>query len=91
MHLTKEERDRLPESPKPESPMFELKDDGYNTFIWWPGYHIVFARIAETGFGLPATHRRLAEKIVEFLNSLPPESVVPYPYRVGGGEPSTAE
>lgn len=59
---------------------FELVDEGYNTIIRDVEKGLNFAFIAETGFGLPASSRRLAEKVVAYLNSLPREETLLHPF-----------
>lgn len=54
-------------------PKFQVIDEPYNVFIRDTENQLNFCHLCESGFGLNSKSRRLAEKIVEFLNSLPPE------------------
>lgn len=41
-----------------------------------------FLFLASSGFGTPSTNIKLAEKVVDFLNSLPAEETLLYPFNV---------
>lgn len=59
---------------------FELVDDGYQTIIRDNEHQLNFAFVAETGHGLPLPNRRLAQRVVDWLNSLPPDETLLYPH-----------
>lgn len=59
----------------------EVRADGHQEVIVDTEHQLNFLFIAETGFGLPSTNRKLAQRVVDFLNSLPPEETLLYPYK----------
>lgn len=52
---------------------FEVVHEQYQTVIQDTEQKVNFAFLAESGFGLGSSTVRLAQKVCDFLNSLPPE------------------
>lgn len=62
------------------SERFAVVDEPYQCIIRDQEHHLNFAFLAEGGMGLPTPNRLLAERVVAFLNSLPPEETLLYPF-----------
>ena len=59
---------------------FAIKEYDHSTAIVDQEHELNFVFLAESSFGLPSSNKKLASRVVDFLNSLPPEETLLYPY-----------
>ena len=64
------------------APKWVLKQDTYQEVIMDEANQLNFLFLASTGFGTTSDSLRLAQRVVEFLNSLPPEDTILYPHKL---------
>lgn len=59
---------------------FALVHNGGSEVIQDMEHHINFAFLATSGFGTNSKTIDLAQRVVDFLNSLPANETIPYPF-----------
>ena len=59
-------------------PRFELVDEPYQLYVRDVNNQLNLFVVAESGMGVTSGARRLAERTVDFLNSLPPQDAMIY-------------
>lgn len=62
-------------------PRWVLKTNTYDEVIVDQEHNLNFLFLASSGFGTTSDSIRLAERVVDFLNSLPLEETLLYPYK----------
>jgi len=60
-------------------PRFELVEEPYQLYVRDVNNQLNLFVVAEGGMGVCSSSRRIAQRVVEFLNTLPPEDVLMYP------------
>lgn len=59
---------------------FKLIDESYQTIVRDVEHGLNLFFVAESGHGLTSSSRKLAQRVVDFLNSLPENETLLYPY-----------